>query len=33
MSDRLDRWATRLGWLFLAIVWLWIGAQVALRVL
>lgn len=29
---RIDDVATRLGWLFLAIVWLWIGAQVALRV-
>lgn len=31
--DRIDHVATRLGWLFLAIVWLWIGAQVALRAL
>lgn len=31
--SRLDDLATRVGWLFLALVWLWIGAQVALRVL
>lgn len=30
--DRIDDAATRLGWLFLLITWLWIGAQVAPRV-
>jgi hypothetical protein len=31
MSPRIDRLLTRLAWLFVAGVWLWLGAHAAVR--